>query len=74
MELREICLLYLFVCLFKIGEVRVCVYAEGNNPTQQEKLIIQEKMTNVLEQVREDGTPCKVEGMDLDGSIENPFM
>lgn len=52
----------------------MCVYAEGNNPTQQEKLIIQEKMTNVLEQVREDGTPCKVEGMDLDGSIENPFM
>lgn len=64
----------LFVCLFKIGEVRVCVYAEGNNPTQQEKLIIQEKMTNVLEQVREDGTPCKVEGMDLDGSVENPSM
>lgn len=52
----------------------VCVCADGNNPAKQEKQMIQEKMTNVLNRVREDGTPCKAEGMDLDGSVENPSM
>lgn len=56
--------------LFKMGEVTLCVYADGNFPVERGKLMMQEKEENWVQQ-RGVGSSKQVERLVVSKSMGN---